>query len=297
VNPFSAALLNPAKLSAERVEAVLFTDEPASARCVDATDRPACLIALRYAKDPAAAKVAQRLYDTMGTVAGLTPEQDFDGGFRGIIHLVPDLPVGPLRVHLEWVAKAFDEFDAILGRLAQESPNLAYRYKSMELGFCRSVKRRTPAAWADGWSLNYNTAGTLNGSADQVRELMFHEVFHSNDAAHRQWSRTALMPVYSAIIGKCGTKKACLEPWAPVETVTKGTYYAFLPANGVHEYAAELASRYLREQRTIVQGGKVTRPFKCRTPENAMAWSLLKAEFFGNADLVPECSASPRPPP
>jgi hypothetical protein len=152
------------------------------------------------------------------------------------------------------------------------------------------VNRRTPAAWAVDWSVHYNVAGSINGSDDQVRELLFHEIFHLNDQAHRGWSARALGPVYAAIVARCGAKKACLAPWAPVETSTRGTWYAFLPANGVGEYAAELATRYLREQRVVARGGRVARPFKCRTPENAMAWSLLAAEFFGNADLVPGCA-------
>ena len=286
-------------------EALLFADEPHSPKTLRCEEAPApartpCLISLRYRTDAAAAKVAMGLYERTGSIAGLTPVQDFDGGFRGTIRLVPDLPTGPKRKHLEWVALALDDFDAVLGRLAKDSPPDApgsqlrggafnYRWRSLEVGFFRSIDRRTPAAWAVDWGVNYNTNGTLNWGPDIVRELLFHEVFHLNDQAHRGWSVTALTPLYETIVARCGSKKACLEPWAPMETTTRGTYYAFLPANGVREYAAELASRYYREQRTLARGGTVVRPFKCRTEENARAWALLVDEFFGGVDLVPAC--------
>lgn len=289
-----AAWLEPPPLSSAHAEAVLFADEPAppgTPRCADVGEamRARCLLKLRYRADEAAGKLALDLFERTGSVAGLTPDQEFDGGFRGVIHLVPDLPTADKRQHLEWVAAALGDFDAVLGRLARDSVTFAYRWRSLELGFYRSLKKRTPAAWAVDWGVNYNTNGTLNWGPDIVRELLFHEVFHLNDQAHRGWSRWALTTIYDAVVKRCGTKKECLEPWAPVETSTKGTYYAFLPANGVGEYAAELATRYYREQRVVAQGGKVARPFKCRTRENAQAWALLSAEFYGGVDLVPAC--------
>jgi len=47
------------------------------------------------------------------------------------------------------------------------------------------------------------------------------------------------------------------------------------------EYAADLAKRYFVEQRTVLGGGTVARPFKCLTAENAEAWALLAERFFG----------------
>ncbi len=297
----AAALLGSTpntSVSPERVEALLFSSEPAVPRCaqpgVEGDARIACLLALRYFRDPAAAKLAQRLFEADGSIAGLTEEQDFDGGFRGVIHVVPDLPIGAKRRYLEWVVQAFADFDAVLGALpspADAGTRPPYRWHGLELGFFQSLKRRTPAAWADGWSVNFNTVGTLNQSPDAVRELLFHEVFHLNDQAHGSWSRAALSNVYEKVLLRCGTQRKCLEPWAPVETITKGTYYAFLPANGVHEYAAELATRYYREQRQRSRGLAVAQPFKCRNAENALVWALLKAEFFANVDLVPDCPA------
>jgi hypothetical protein len=276
-------LLFPAGDGAAACERCSASEEPSG--------RIRCLIAARYRGDPVAAKVAEELFQRTGTIAGLLPEQDFDGGFRGVIRLVPDVPVAAKRKHLEWVAAALFDFEEVFGRLAADAgaPSFSYRWRSLDLGFFRSVGRRTPAAWVDDWNVNYNTNGTLNWGPDVVRELLSHEVFHSNDHAHRDWSRSALTPVYRAIVDRCGTDIKCLEPWAPLETKMRGTYYAFLPANGVGEYAAELAARFYREQRTILRGRRVTNRFKCRTPENARAWALLVGEFYGGADLVPPC--------
>lgn len=71
-----------------------------------------------------------------------------------------------------------------------------------------------------------------------------------------------------------------------------GTYYAFQPnnGNGVHEYAAELAVRYYKEQAEMLRAKRLARPaFKCGPPENARAWKALVDEFFGGRDLVPTC--------
>ena len=94
---------------------------------------------------------------------------------------------------------------------------------------------------------------------------------------------------------KCGTKSTCLAPFAPNDTKVRatGTYYAFQPNNGdaVHEYAAELAVRYFKEQ---TRDGRA--PRSCRAlrssadlPENARAWQALVDEFFAGHDLVPRC--------
>ena len=74
--------------------------------------------------------------------------------------------------------------------------------------------------------------------------------------------------------------------------VRGGTFYAFQQNNGdtVHEYAAELAVRYFKEQSEWLATGKLTRKaFKCGPPENGRAWSSLVSEFFAGRDLVPPC--------
>jgi hypothetical protein len=73
--------------------------------------------------------------------------------------------------------------------------------------------------------------------------------------------------------------------------VRGGTYYAFQENNGdaVHEYAAELALRYYREQRAVLRGEPTGKRFKCGPPENAQAWGLVAAEFFRGEDRTGPC--------
>jgi hypothetical protein len=219
-------------------------------------------------------------------------EQDMEGGFRGKIHLVPEVPLGRYRRHLEWVAGATGDFVAFFGALSAPAP-VRYRVRPLAFRFFRSVRRTTPSAYAGGWDVSYNVSGSLNGSADAVRETLFHEVFHLNDAAHGDWSARALRAIFDAIVARCGTRVACLRPYAPGDTMVRGgTYYAFQPDNGdaVHEYAAELALRWYREQRAVQRGEKLGRPaFKCGPEENRRAWEAIVAEFFGGADAVPAC--------
>jgi hypothetical protein len=215
-----------------------------------------------------------------------------EGGFRGLIHLVPEVPVGKHRRHLAWVAEATSDFDAFFAKLAPREP-VRYRVHPLEFRFFRSVGRTTPSAYAEGWSVSYNVSGSLNHTADAVRETLFHEIFHLNDAAHGDWSRKHLQGIFDAIVARCGTQVACLRPYAPGDTMVRGgTYYAFQPDNGesVHEYAAELALRWYREQRAAQRGDKLkASPFKCGPDENRRSWSAIVAEFFGGADALPAC--------
>ena len=156
------------------------------------------------------------------------------------------------------------------------------------------MKRTTPSAYAEGWSVAYNVAGSLNTSADAVRETLFHEIFHLDDAAHDEWSGRVLRPIFDAIVQKCAARTACLGPFAPNDTMVRGgTYYAFQPNNGdaVHEYAAELALRYYRDNRASMRGEALKKPgFKCGPPENQRAWTAIAGEFFGGVDRTPTCT-------
>ena len=215
-----------------------------------------------------------------------------EGGFRGQIHLVPEVPIGKHRRHLAWVAEATQDFEAFFASLSAPAP-VRYRVRPLGFRFFRSVGRATPSAFADGWDVSYNVSGSLHGSADAVRETLFHEVFHLNDAAHGVWSSGHLRGIFDAIVARCGTRAACLRPYAPGDTMVKGgTYYAFQPDNGdaVHEYAAELALRWYKEQRLVRRGEKLGRPpFKCGPEENRRAWEAMVGEFFGGADRTPAC--------
>ncbi|HEY5925377.1 MAG TPA: hypothetical protein VIV11_27020 [Kofleriaceae bacterium] len=254
------------------------------------TKEPAFLAG--YKADAKAHAIALALYTDYGDVATVGAEEHMDGGYRGTIHLVPELPMNKYRKHLEWVASAMREFDAFFATFDKPP---SYRWKKLTFHFVRSVKKRTPSAYATGWSVTHNVNGSLLTSERGVRETYFHELFHLNDFDHGDWSSKTLAKDYKAIVKKCGTKTKCLDPYAPNTTKVKatGTYYAFQPDNGdsVHEYAAELAVRYFREQTEIAATGKLTkRAFKCGPPENARAWQALVDEFFAGHDLVPPCS-------
>ncbi len=255
------------------------------------------LIATSYAKDPAASVVALQLYDQTGTVAGLLPGLDMDGAYRGILRLEPVLPIGRHRRHLQFAADALFEFDDFFRRLqatttttTTTTKELAFRWRPLGLRFFESVKRKTPSAFAVDWTVSYNVRGSLFTSPQRVKETFFHEIFHLNDQTHDHWSPRALSSIYDAIVARCGMKTACLTPWAPDGIkVIGGTYYAFMPDNGVSEYAADLAKRWYIEQRAVLHGQKVAAPFKCGPAENAVAWQLLIDEFFAGIDHVPAC--------
>ena len=282
---------------------ILFLDAAASeaASCQaagEAAARIRCLIARRYQADTKAAELALALYEHTGDVAGVEPEQLFDGGWRGTIKLVPELPVGPYRRHLGWVASACEDFEAFASALSSHAAQpLHYRTRALGLRFLRSVGRTTPSAYAENWVVSYNVSGSLHSSADAVRETLFHEIFHLNDALHGQWSARVLPALVDPIVARCTRAggrldSACLAPFAPGTTMVRGsTYYAFHPGNGVWEYAAELAVRYYREQRLALgmHEPPIRQPFKCGPEPNGRAWQLLVDEFFGGMDLTPAC--------
>jgi hypothetical protein len=260
------------------------------------SQRVECLIAARYASDPSARDVALSLYRESGGVPGVLPAERYDGGYRGIISLVPALPIAGYRPHLVRVRDAMrdiDDFFAVIGSSANAP--LAYRWREVHIQFFRSVGRTTPSAFVEGinWRLAYNVSGSLNTTASSVRETIFHELFHINDWAHSDWSMRVLAPIVSGIIVRCGTSKTCLKPYTPTDvTVSGGTYYAFQPGSPTAlEYAAELATRYHDEQLAMIEGRALAKPaFKCGATENATAWKLMADEFFGGVDDVPACA-------
>ena len=265
----------------------IFPDAPRT--CVDIE----CLIESAYAKDGKAKALALALYRETGNVAGVGPEEIMDGGYRGKIKLVPQLPINAYRRHLQWVLDGSRSIDDFFTKLYDKQPKPAFRWRAIQLRFVRSVGKRTPSAYAIGWLVAYNVEGTLLTSANGVRETYFHEIFHTNDGAHKDWSTRVLQADYDAIVAKCGTKMKCLAPYAPNDTTVRGgTYYAFQPnnGNGVHEYAAELAVRYWEEHMAVLAKRKPSKPaFKCGPPENARSWKALVDEFFAGRDLTPAC--------
>lgn len=251
---------------------------------------------LAYKNDAKAKVVAKEMFETLGHMAIAGDAELMDGGFRGKIKLVPQLPTGAYRQQLVWVSAALHAIDAFFDEFKDVVPK--YRWENLELKFVRSVGKRTPSAYAHKWTITHNVVGSLLTSERGVRETYFHELFHLNDFDHGDWSAKNLTTDYKAIIGTCGTTGAkavkCLAPYAPNDTKVRktGTYYAFQPDNGdsVHEYAAELAVRYFKEQTEMRDKGKLAgKAFKCGPAENGRAWRALVDEFFAGRDLVPTC--------
>jgi hypothetical protein len=258
----------------------------------------ACLIARAYRSDATARQLALALWNDTGDVAGVGADETMDGGYRGKIHLVPQLPIGRYRTHLVRVADAMRSIDRFFAQLFADRPAPSYRWRGVAFRFVRSVGKRTPSAYAGGWAIEYNVEGSLLTSAAGVRDTLFHELFHDNDEGHGAWSARQLQADYDAIVARCGATVSaqqirCLTPYAPNTTMVRGgTYYAFQPnnGNGVHEYAAELAVRYFKEQSEMLAAGALARPaFKCGAAENGRVWQALVDEFFAGRDLVPGC--------
>lgn len=305
----SAAALDPSPTALEperpriadaRARELLFPEGlPAGASC--APDELRCWIALRYEADPKARELALEMYAELGDVVGLERAHTMDGGFRGSIRIVPELPIGAHRKHLEAIARAQRSSARLYAELERRAGSpLPYRQRALGWRFFRSVGRTTPSAYAGGWEVGFNVSGSLHSSPQAVLETIVHEVFHLNDQAHRSWSRRVLGPLSDAIVARCGTRIDCLRPHAPMKTLVRGgTYYAFQPDNGdsAHEYAAELATRYFLEQRHALEGHDAPQPipgaapgrYKCGPAPNAEAWRLLAEEFFGGVDLTGPC--------
>src|SRR5512139_1164343 len=100
----------------------LFPTAPKS--CTDI----ACMIEDAYADDTKAKAHALALFQDVGDVAGVGPEEVMDGGYRGKIHLVPQLPKGKYRQHVEWVATARKAIDAFFVQLFDGQAPPAYRW-------------------------------------------------------------------------------------------------------------------------------------------------------------------------
>ena len=272
--------------------------EPTSAPPPEEEDSTREEIEARFDDDVTARGWALALFDEFGDVADVEEEYEMDGGFRGIIQIVPERPVGVHRKHLNWVLSGQREIAAFLAGLGEHAERpMEFRHSALSWRFFRSVGRTTPSMIAYDWEVAYNVSGSLNRSEWAVRESIVHELFHLNDRVRGGWSRIEIGYAVDGIVDRCGTDVDCLKPYAPGTTkVRGGTYYAFQPDNGdiALEYAAELATRYFLEQRAALAGEThAAPPFKCGPWENARAWQALADEFFGGADLTADCPPAP----
>ena len=158
-------------LSTVDIAGLLFPEGDPRPPCEEGDDgaRAHCLISARYASDGRAAEVALDLFDRTGDVAGLSPPETMEGGWRGQLHLVPALPVGKERRHLEWVAEAARDYDWFFEELSRgEAGAPRYVWRGLAFRFMRSVGARTPSAYAIDWTIAYNLAGSLNTGPEGV---------------------------------------------------------------------------------------------------------------------------------
>jgi len=289
-----AALPGPERRVAfdDAVAATFPGGAPAACRSPDVR----CLMVERYRHQPSAQRAALALWDEAGSVAGVERPWEMDGGFRGTVQLVPELPVGVHERHLHWTLDAMREVGTFL-RVVEQHTGVKPRfyYQGLEFRYLRSVNGRSPSAYATGqsWQVGYNVDGGLMSSASAVRDVLVHEIFHLNDVNRAGWSRRTLAPMVEQITEACGTDRSCLAPYAPRSlTVRGGTFYAFQPNNGdmATEYAAEAAVRYFNEQMAALRGQQHPGGwFKCGRKENARTMELLRDEFFAGLDLTPAC--------
>ena len=276
----------------------------------DTKARVRCLLGVRYEGHEKEKGLVLDLFDRFGTVVGQGEAETMDGGYRGTIRLRPTLPVGADQKHLVWLHDALVAIDDVMTKLdarasrsAGGSPKrVAYRYAPVLVKFVRSLDgKHTPSGFANAWTYSYNVEGSLNTSAEAVRSLAVHEIFHLNDTTlgGGAWSHEALGEDVRAIMARCkvpnqkaaGAATPCLRPYSPTPLeVRGGTFYAFQPGNDVvMEYAAELATRVFDEARTTLSGGRVGAPFRCGPKENARAYTAMVERFFAGQDLAPAC--------
>jgi hypothetical protein len=289
----------PASTEAQRVRALVCADigEDACLEACAASPEPAehaeCVLSLRFASDPEARELAIALYRDSNVLVGPHPGGAIDGYARAEVTLFPALPIGERRHHLSWLRASLAAFERFFESLAPHATRaITFQPRPRGFMFFRTADRSYPSAYHWDGVIGYNVLGPLHGDPRDVHETLFHELFHFNDDARGTWSTANLRPVFESIIARCGDDHECLAPFAPYDTVVpSGTYYPFDPrTRDVREYAAELALRYFLEHEAIF-AGEAARfpPFKCMTPENRLAWDRVVEEFFGGADLVPEC--------
>lgn len=281
----------------DRLASSVFPDDEAPIKeCAghdDERDFVGCLLERRFLDDPQSAAIARKLYAEHGIVAGMEAARVMDDGdYRGRVEVAPALPVAENRKHLEWILEAFTSLTAAFDDLAGRArAPLRFVRKPSAIRFFETVNTTTPSAYAIDDVIYYNLKGELWTSADDVIDTLVHELFHLTDARHERWSERAIRETYETIRSQCDGDQTCLERFAPHETkVDGGIFYAFHPTSDVREYVAELAARFVREQRQALGSSPAAAlPFKCQAEENERVWRSFADEFFGGLDLVPPC--------
>ncbi len=260
---------------------------------LDEVPRIRCLISLRYADEKESKQLALTLYGETGSLAGLLPEETNQDGRGKKIQLKPARPIGRNKDHLQWILHAMREYARFFQELSKrQNKPIVMLDRPLDFRFFYTEDGGTPSAFAVGRNIGYNLNGTVNVHDEAVRDTLFHEIFHLNDVWQDNFSARVLAPIEARILATCKGSLKCLEPYAPTDTTMNGKPYAFIDGGNGKEYAAELALRYFREQRLMIDGKPLPIPaFKCGAPENKESMALLVDAFFGGVDLVPECGS------
>jgi hypothetical protein len=260
---------------------------------LDEVGRIRCLISLRYADEIESKKWALTLYAETGSLAGLLPEETNQDSKGKKVQLKPARPIGRNKEHLIWIVDAMREYAHFFEELSKrQTKPIVMQYRPLDFRFFYTEAGGTPSAFAVGRNIGYNLNGTVNVHEEAVRDTLFHEIFHLNDVWQDNFSARILAPIESRVLATCKGNVKCLEAYAPTDTTMNGKPYAFTDGGAGKEYAAELALRYFREQRLMIDGKPLPIPaFKCGPPENKEAMGLLVDAFFGGVDLVPACGS------
>lgn len=287
-----------AAVEIQRVRSVLCADigEGACiAACADvhgAREHADCLLRYRFGSDERALGLARAL-SRDGTLIGVETRGEIEG-YRGeIVELIPALPLGEQAHHLDWIRGSLVHYEGFLRSIAEHTTKpVAFGAKPDGFVFFRTNEATYPSAFCAGGFIAYNLDGPLHAERRTMHETLFHELFHLNDERAGTWSETELEDIFDAIVERCEDDHACYEPYAPHESVVEdGTFYAFdARTRSVREYAAEIALTYFLEHEALFAGTpRSGLPFKCRAPENALAWRRLVDTFFGGVDLTRRC--------
>lgn len=251
-----------------------------------------CLLRYRFGTDERALGLARALA-SHGTLIGVETRGEIEG-YRGeTVELIPALPLGDHAHHLDWIRGSLVHYDGFLRSIAVHATKpIAFAAKPDGFVFFRTNEGTYPSAFCAGGFIAYNLDGPLHAERRTMHETLFHELFHLSDQRAGDWSEDALEEIFDAIVDRCDDDHACYEPYAPHESLVEdGTFYAFdARTRSVREYAAEIALTYFLEHEALFAGTpRPGPPFKCRAPENAVAWRRLVDTFFGGVDLTRRC--------
>src|SRR5262249_2231400 len=122
---------------ASMVFGVLIASQAPHAATAASSSPTRTAVAERFRSDPHPARLALDLFDATGDEVDVLSPQRIDGGYRGMIQLVPALPVGSDRKHLAWVASALRDFDEFFAAMGARGATPRYRWRALKLRFYR----------------------------------------------------------------------------------------------------------------------------------------------------------------